>query len=79
MVDINYSTAKTIIFFHRNHLKSYQFDLRLQSRAWRAHTRRVAEYREVPEESGVRGALVSGVELVSSIGGKVGSIDLHDL
>lgn len=26
MVGINYSTAKTIVFFHRNHGKSYQFD-----------------------------------------------------
>lgn len=24
---INYLTAKTIVFFHKNHYKSYQFDL----------------------------------------------------
>jgi len=29
LVDINYSTAKTIIFFHRNHSKSYQFDFKI--------------------------------------------------
>lgn len=27
MVGINYLTAKTIVFFHKNHYKSYQFDL----------------------------------------------------
>jgi hypothetical protein len=27
-VKINYSTAKTVIFFHRNHSKSYQFDFK---------------------------------------------------
>lgn len=46
MVGINYSTAKTIIFFHRNNLKSYQFDLARNPRA-----KRMAAFKLLAEDA----------------------------
>lgn len=85
MVDINYSTAKTIVFFHRNHLKSYQFDLRLQSRNWRNTTRRVATYKEitVPSQDGEMVRSSQGqlpqFQVITSIGSKTTNIDFNSL
>jgi hypothetical protein len=76
VVDINYSTAKTIIFFHRNHLKSYQFDLTRSSRA-----KRVAAYRDVTQiqQGGLETQNIPRVQLVCSLGSKVANFDFNTL
>lgn len=48
MIGINYSTAKTIIFFHRNHGKSYQFDFQHDLAPEQLPQRIVATFRDIP-------------------------------
>jgi hypothetical protein len=64
VVGINYSTAKTIIFFNRNHGKSYQFDFLHPPRpADPSPARPAASYRELPLP-----ATPLLIEVISTIG-----------
>jgi hypothetical protein len=75
VVGINYSTAKTIIFFHRNHLKSYQFDLARHSRA-----KRMAAFRELSgAELSALNPPSPQVQLVCSLGSKLANPDFNSL
>jgi hypothetical protein len=45
VVGINYSTAKTIIFFHRNQLKSYQFGFSTYPKIQKPQLKLAASYK----------------------------------
>ena len=78
IVEINYSTAKTIIFFHRNNLKSYQFDFRIQKRHQRNQNRVVASYKDITDQLNHQQNF-EFIQVVSTIGSKTANIDFNSL
>lgn len=77
IVEINYSTAKTIIFFHRNNLKSYQFDFRIQKRHQR-NNRVTASYKNITDQLNNQ-QNTEFIQVVSTIGSKTANIDFNSL